>query len=105
MEDLAGDVQVGEAGETFATSLGEDVVALAGAMGLVVLELVFLVTAVAKCKREASGKASGTCGRPYTALVAALDRVAGGRHTGAEGAMEDEDRVDALDREDEASCR
>jgi hypothetical protein len=109
VEDLAGDVQVGVAAETFATSSEEDVADLAGAMALVVQELVFLVRAVAKCKREASGrasgKASGTCGHPYTALVAALDRVAGGRHTEAEGAMKDENRVEALDREDEASCR
>lgn len=105
MEDLAGDVQVGVAAETFATSSEEDVADLAGAMALVVQELVFLVRAVAKCKREALGRASGTCGHPYTALAAALDRVAGGRHTEAESAMEDENRVEALDREDEASCR
>lgn len=104
MEDLAGDVQVGAAAETFVTSPEEDVADLAGVMVLVVLELVVLGTAVAKCKREASGKASGTCGHPCTALVAASDQVAGGRHTEAEGAMEDEDRVEALDQEDEASC-
>lgn len=69
-------------------------------MALGVLELEFLVTAVAKCKREASAKASGTCGHPYTVLAAASEQVVGDKH------IEDGDHVEVSDREeDEASCK
>lgn len=72
-EDHEVDVQAGAAEVTFVTCSEEAVVEVVEAMALDEPELGLVATAVAKCKREASGRASGTCGHPYTVLVAACD--------------------------------
>lgn len=72
-EDHEVDVQAGAAEVTFVTYSEEAVVEAVEAMALDEQELGLVATAVAKCKREASERASGTCGHPCTVLVAACD--------------------------------
>lgn len=70
-EDHEVDVQAGAAEVTSVTYSEEAVVEAVEATALDGQELGLVVTAVVNCKREASERASGTCGHPCTVLVAA----------------------------------